>query len=201
MVSLIPEETLARLKLRFGTRFQSFSRLEVQVLVTADLEGWVDNARMRQITSEHSADMTRLLQKLVSKGILAQDRSGRWARYQLSQESTFAQMEVSSAHHSAHHSAHIEQVSNNEIDELSKVAEKIRLNKHASYKEIEEALIKLCQNKWLTRNQIAKLIGRHPNGLRYRYLTPMVELGLLSLRYPESPTHVLQAYISTSAPE
>ena len=25
--------------------------------MTADLEGWVDNARMRQITSEHAAEM------------------------------------------------------------------------------------------------------------------------------------------------
>jgi hypothetical protein len=42
-------------------KFSRFSKLEVQALVTADLERTVDNARMRQITCGHAADMTKLL--------------------------------------------------------------------------------------------------------------------------------------------
>ncbi len=83
MISLIPEESLAKLRKRFGTKFSKFTAFEVQALVTADLEGWVDNARMRQITSEHAADITKLLQNLVSKAALSQEGQGRWTRYRV----------------------------------------------------------------------------------------------------------------------
>lgn len=83
MVSMIPEVSLERLNALFGARFLKFDKLEVQALVTADLEGSVDNARMRQITDGHPADMTRLLQSLVAKAALLQEGHGRWSRYRL----------------------------------------------------------------------------------------------------------------------
>lgn len=83
MVSLIPDESLARLKLLFGSQFEQFSKSEVQALVTADTEGTVDNARMRQICTLHAADLTRLLQGLVAKGALIQEGQARWSRYRL----------------------------------------------------------------------------------------------------------------------
>lgn len=45
MVSLIPETSLYRLKNIFGSQFNRFSKHEVQALVTADVEGTVDNVR------------------------------------------------------------------------------------------------------------------------------------------------------------
>ena len=39
MVSLLPEESLKRIKSRFGTKLRKLSPLEVQAVVTADLEG------------------------------------------------------------------------------------------------------------------------------------------------------------------
>ena len=51
--------------------------------MTADLERSVDNARMRQITGGHAADMTKLLQNLVAMGVLNQEGQGRWTRYRL----------------------------------------------------------------------------------------------------------------------
>ena len=83
MVSLIPDESLKRLEQYFGTKFQNFTQLEVQILVTADLEGSVDNARMRQITGNHGGDLTRTLQGLVSKNALVQEGRARGSRYRL----------------------------------------------------------------------------------------------------------------------
>ena len=60
----------------FSSKFSNFGQLEVQALVTADIEGYVDNIRMRQITGEHASDITKILQKLVSKGALIQDGLG-----------------------------------------------------------------------------------------------------------------------------
>jgi ATP-dependent DNA helicase RecG len=204
MISLIPEESLAKLKLRFGSKFQKFTKLEVQALITADLEGGVDNARLRQITSEHPADITRLLQKLVGQGILTQDGQGRWTRYRLPRESDSVHKESHSVHkesHSVHkesHSVHKTELSDIELDELHKIANPARENRRLSPQELEAVISKLCKDHWLTRRQLSELLQRHSDGLRSRFLTPMVEHGLLRLRYPEKPNRVDQAYIKNT---
>jgi ATP-dependent DNA helicase RecG len=70
----------------------------------------------------------------------------------------------------------------------------IRQKKRLSPKDIERVLLQLCQNRWLTRNQIAQLLDRNSEGLRQRFLNPMVEHGLLRLRYPKKPNRTDQAY-------
>ncbi|HSX10998.1 MAG TPA: RNA-binding domain-containing protein [Chlamydiales bacterium] len=200
MMSLIPDKSLARLRLRFGTKFQKLSPLEVQALVTADLEQWVDNARMRQITSEHAADMTRLLQKLVSQGMLVQDGQGRWTRYRLPPLGDSLHNRLHSLHkgadslHNDGHSLHREELPNNEWDELEKIADLAKQRRRLSAKPLEAILLRLCENRWLTRRQLAELLRRNEEGLRSRFLAPMVEHGILRLRYPEKPNRVDQAY-------
>jgi hypothetical protein len=58
----------------------------IQALVTADLEGSVTNQRLQQFSSDHTTDITRLLQDLVGKGHLVKDGYGRWASYRLSEK-------------------------------------------------------------------------------------------------------------------
>ncbi len=60
---------------------------------------------------------------------------------------------------------------------------------------MEGLILELCQNHWLTRKQLAELLARNNDGLRARFLTPMVEHGLLRLRFPEKPNRVDQAYL------
>ena len=61
-------------------------------------------------------------------------------------------------------------------------------------KEMEKILLELCKDRWLTRNEISALVRRNPESLRQRYINPMVEHGLLCLRYPEKPNRTDQAY-------
>src|SRR5262249_12812951 len=81
MISLLPEETLAKLRARFGTKFGRLSEAEAQALVTAELEGSVSNQRLREMCDEHSSDITRILQGLVARGFLKSDGQGRWTTY------------------------------------------------------------------------------------------------------------------------
>jgi hypothetical protein len=46
----------------------------------------------------------------------------------------------------------------------------------------------------LTPVQLAEILGRNYEGLRQRFLLPMVQHGLLRLRYPNTPSRVDQAY-------
>ncbi len=201
MVSLIPDEALARLKKRFGTKFSKFNPWEIQALVTADIEGYVDNARMRQITNKHAADITKLLQDLVGQGVLIQDRQGRWTRYRLPLEVHSVHKEAHSVHkevHSVHKeindSVHKEEVPPDQWDALLIIAEPARQNRRLPPVEMEKAILRLCQGCWLTRKQLGDLLDRNPDGLRSRFLTQMVGHKFLQLRYPDKPNRADQAY-------
>lgn len=187
MVSLIPEESLARLGELFGEKFSKFNKNEVQVLVTADVEGVVDNSCMRQICTIHAADVTRLLQGLVAKGALVQEGQGRWSRYRLPETShSVHKVAGDSVHKAARDSVH--------GAELLAIAQHARSQKRLQPAEMERIILELCQGRWLTRNQLSELLDRNPDGLRSRFLTPMVAHGRLRLRYPDKPNRADQAY-------
>ena len=208
MVSLIPDESLARLEGIFGKRFNQFSKNEVQALVTADLEGTVDNSRMRQICTIHAADVTRLLQGLVARGALVQEGQGRWSRYRLPDTGHVLSETGDSLHnrgdsvHNAGDSVHKTGDSVHKAgdsvhsDALLTIAAPARNQQRLQPDEMEKIILELCQGRWLTRNQLAELLDRNPDGLRSRFLTPMVAHGRLRLRYPDKPNRVDQAYSS-----
>jgi len=63
-----------------------------------------------------------------------------------------------------------------------------------SGEEIRRILKVLCQGRYLSLAQLAYLMDRNSEGLRTRYLTPMVREGQLQLRYPNVPNHRQQGY-------
>ena len=204
MISLIPEDSLQHLQQMFGRQFSRFTKVEIQALVTADIEGGVDNLRMRQITGSHGADMTRILQGLVSKKALMQEGSGRWSRYHLPIPDRFADsqyMDPDSLHkdgdslYMGGDSPHNENLGR----ELSLIAAPAQRSKRLAPQEMEHLILKLCREGWLSRRQLATLLHRNAEGLRSRFLVPMVEHGLLRLRYPDKPNRVDQAYTATDS--
>lgn len=202
MVSLIPGESLARLEHLFGKKFNQFSQNEVQALVTADIEKVVDNSRMRQICTVHAADVTRLLQGLVAKGALVQEGQGRWSRYRLPDAGNSLHKGEDSLHKdgsSLHNDTSSLYKAGDSIHnpELLAIAAPARRQKRLSPREMEQILQKLCQDRWLTRHELSVIVDRNSEGLRQRFLNPMVEHGLLRLRYPDKPNRADQAYIAS----
>lgn len=192
MVSLIPDESLTRLEYLFGKKFHQFTKNEVQALVTADIEGAVDNSRMRQICAIHAADVTRLLQGLVAKGALAQEGQGRWSRYRLP-ETVHSVHKAGDSVHRGGGSVH--KPGDSEHSEVLRViAAPARNRQRLQPEDMERIILELCQGRWLTRNQLAELLDRHPDGLRSRFLTPLVAHDRLQLRYPDKPNRADQAY-------
>lgn len=212
MVSLIPDESLSRLKSLFGEKFNQFTKVEVQALVTADLEGHVDNARLRQVCDVHTADLTRLFQSLVAGKALIQEGQGRWSRYRLPSGPQFSHTEVHSPHreggspHNAGDSLHkmpelphqsaasVHIVDDNVMMELLPIAERARNNRRLKPEDMERIILQLCRDRWLSRSQLAELLQRNPDGLLSRYLKPRVRHGYLQMRYPQTPNRVDQAY-------
>ena len=60
--------------------------------------------------------------------------------------------------------------------------------------ELRKLVLTLCYQRYLSLSVIAQLLGRNPEGLRTRYLTPMVRDQQLTLLYPETPNHSQQKY-------
>lgn len=223
MVSLIPEESFARLQARFGYEFETYSKLEVQALVTADVEGVVDNLRLRQMTGSHARDVTDLLQDLVARGLLRQEGRGRWTRYRLpepygdaasSQELSSIPSDRrsvpkdSSSVHSDRRSVPMqpdsiprEILGEEEKTELEQLAALARNNRRLPPQEMERLILQLCCGRWLSRRELADLLHRNADSLRTRFLTRMVGRSLLRLRYPDTPNRSDQAYTAVSVTE
>ncbi len=204
MVSLIPEESLERLQELFGkTIFEKFNKWEVQALVTADAEGGMDNLRMQQITGKHAVDITRNLQRLVAGGFLRQKGQGRWTKYRLPDSvhsgSSSVHSESSSVHSgssSVHSSLTLSGFSASEISRLEELALPVSQKRHVSSELVENTILALCTECYLSRRQLAGLLNRNADSLRTRFLTQMMRHTVLRLKYPNTPNREDQAYTS-----
>ena len=76
------------------------------------------------------------------------------------------------------------------------IAEPARKNRKLHPTGMERVILRLCQDAWLTRRQLADLLDRSIDGLRSRFLTQMVSHGLLQLRFPDKPNRADQAYLA-----
>ena len=216
MLSLMPEESLAKLRELYDRSFESLNEYEVQALVTADVEGEVTNSRLRQITDQHASDLTKMLQGLASKGFLVQDGQGRWTRYRLKgsqvRETTgSARSQGDSAQlggdslHIAGDSLHKGWDSSQMLDELQEewqerlraIGEPARSSRRLKPDVTQRVIAELCSGLFLTANHLAELMNRSPQALRSRFLREMVSEGLLRLRYPDKPNRPDQAYTRT----
>lgn len=81
MSSLVPEEAVAELEMHIGEEFHTLSDTERLALITACSEGVVNHARLREISAEHSADISKMLAHLVRDGFLTSDGAGRGMVY------------------------------------------------------------------------------------------------------------------------
>lgn len=139
--------------------------------------------------------------------ILTQEGQGRWTRYRLPAPSDSIHMGSDSIHmgvdsiYMGSDSIRNGSPSMQGLETLLQIATPARQQKRLLPKEMERILLALCHGKWLTRNQIAEIVDRNPESLRQRFLNPMVEHGLLRLRYPDKPNRTDQAYTAAAKGE
>ncbi|MCB9199002.1 MAG: putative DNA binding domain-containing protein [Flavobacteriales bacterium] len=78
--------------------------------------------------------------------------------------------------------------------ELLKMAEIIRSSKRADRSTMRQTILALCSGRYLSLDDLARLLGRQQEGIRDGYVSPMYKEGLLERRYPDKPNHRDQAY-------
>lgn len=190
-VSLLPDESVARLRRRFGEKWDSLSPVEVQALVLADTEGEVANARLRLMCDHHAADLTQLLQRLVNKGLLVQIDQKRGTTYQLpnTPPANGGSLPVNGGSPPANGGSPPE-----EDLSLLAIAAPAREKARLPQDQMRQIILCLCQGRYLTAAQLAKLLSRNPMKLRDRYLSPLCGEGRLERRFPQEPNRPDQAY-------
>ncbi len=198
MISLIPAETMDRLRHAFGSRIDSLSPPELQALATADVEGSVSNTRLQELLTDHPVEITRMLNRLCEQGLLVSDNRRRWTTYRLGggprEPSLF---DAGDSSHLAGDSSHLPDNSSHLAENdpaLRAIASAVAERGKAPAPEVRAVILSLCRDRYLTADALAGLLNRTAPNLRNRYLTPMVEEGLLRLRYPETPNRPDQAY-------
>ncbi len=205
MVSLLPEDSLSRLRSVLGENLSGLNPREVQALVTADVEQTVTNQRLQQFSSDHTTDITKMLQDLVAKGLLVKDGYGRWASYRLAERLTRSGHYAdgtpdTTAEDSGHNRSTPDTASHAMIGVAEKdptllaIADPARKQERLDPDEMRKLIRMLCQSRDLTFRQLATLLNREAGGLQRWHLRPMVQNGQLVMQFPDNPNHPKQAY-------
>lgn len=84
--------------------------------------------------------------------------------------------------------------SSEHLDTLREIARPVRSVRKAPKKVVEETILCLCEERFLTLDDLAELLNRSKDSLRNHYINPMLEDGRIEARYKNVPTHPLQGY-------
>jgi predicted HTH transcriptional regulator len=229
--SLLPERAVRKLVQRWGTKFTGQDELGRVVLVTAEVEGSIQHARIRELSKAHPRDITLKLQELVKYGFLESSGRARITTYtkrgpselplfaatlsdatSTTSDATLTLSDATSALSDATSNASdatsaLSDATSNASDatsttsdatsttsDQSSVLSQVNGNSRVAPEVLDLAILEVCANGFLSREQIASRVGRAVNTLRARFLPRLVQEGRLVLRYPNKPNHPAQAY-------
>ena len=204
MTSLLPAQAVADLEEHFGAKFASLSPIEHLTLVTAATEGMVNHGRLREISTDHPTDLTKMLTRLVKDGLLVSDGVGRGTLYFLPwqdrQGSSLFETEVAqptaqggvppelSAIPPELPTLYLEwsQLSDELQHELKVIAQAVCVHPRVTSDVLRTTILKLCQGRYLSRRVLAQLLSRNQDDLLKRTLNPLVDANLLKAAFPSS---------------
>lgn len=220
MMHLLPESTMKSLESRFGPVFNELSQEQKLALATVAIEGSVTHARIKEMSDIHPHDLSKELRELVQRGFLQSAGARRamvytFPRQELPDSDNTIQTQLdllaeekggSSVHlvgssiHLEESSPHLEEsscqspISSERLVQLRKIAEPVEGKGKVPAPVMESVILDLCRVDFLSIRDIALFVGRESDPLRARFLSRMVNEGLLELRYPDKRTHPEQGY-------
>ena len=223
MVSLFPPQALEELRRRFGKRLEKFSETQRLALATVIIEGHVTHARLKCMSVEHPRDLTLGLSALVREGILDSGSISRSTYYYFPGEPPTALQSFDEMSDSvsgilplpsvplADSSVPLDSVpletgsvptnktpvpSESSLLALQTIAKSVKGRKMVPKDEMRAVILQICRTDFITLRTLAQLLGRSSEYLRIKHLNDMVDSGVLTERFPETPSHPHQSYRS-----
>ncbi|MDF2867331.1 MAG: transcriptional regulator [Gammaproteobacteria bacterium] len=197
LASMIPTDVEQTLRQVVGTAYPKLSDFDRTILMLAHKLETIGNSDVRNYLDKHPREIGEHLKELVNKNWLSQDGHGRGTRYRLPISSGHL---VESSGHLVESSGHLVESSGHlvesseDYEKLKNIALRIRVTGKTDQALLQETILKLCANHYLTIKQLAELLNRKPESLRKHYINPMVDKKLLELRYSDKLNHPQQAY-------
>jgi len=220
MMSLLPDTVMKSLESRFGTEFNELSEEQKLALATVAIEGSVTHARIKEMSDIHPHDLSKELKDLVTRRFLQSAGATRAMVYTFagaalvdhegtvqSRLDAIPGQKKGSPLHNEESSLHTDKspLHNEETplhkkfgtryEALSqKVFSLLKGKKRASPDLIRRAILIICENDFVTVDEISTMLSRSRDTVSIHYISKMVREGLLELRYPENISHPHQAY-------
>ena len=205
--SLFSEDTISELKHIFGESIISIPHNELIILATALTEGTVSNSSLQNAIELHPSDLTKLLKKMCKDGVLVNYGFGRGTIYQLNRNYDVASSDVASSDVASSDVASSDvassdvassDVASSDVASSDVASSDVASSDVASIHDEDNVISMIrdqCSHKWMSAKEISSKIGRHPTHTR-RIIKKMLTRGILTLEYPEQPTHPAQRYRS-----
>uniref|UniRef100_UPI0036DD8EF9 AAA family ATPase n=1 Tax=Photorhabdus sp. RM322S TaxID=3342825 RepID=UPI0036DD8EF9 len=179
--SLIPENILMQLRLRFGSEFEQLENLDRVILATVAVEGWINHQRACELTTLHSREVTLAFPRLEYKGFLVASGEKRNKSYTLpgmslpNPEEIFSSVIINSVNNglgllhmdsSLPHTASDAQITRDELGRLTSSSFSLPFVDHLEYikldlrKKLQEIAKPAYENRRLEPEQMQLLITK-----------------------------------------
>ncbi|QAU25170.1 AAA family ATPase [Dyella sp. M7H15-1] len=218
MSSLVPEAAVEDLSHYWGNRFTALRETARLALITAQVEGQVSHDRLKEITTDHPADLTKLLSQLVRDGFLTPDGAGRGMVYFLPWQRQAVAIAFESTEVEPPEPIEPPELGTEPPElgtespklatyldwdaipvplqmELQILAEPVAVHRRVDAQVLRTVTLSLCKERFLGLRVLAHVLQRDPDDLRKRTLTPMIQEGVLRPAFT-SARDPRQAYTS-----
>ena len=221
MTSLLPADAVAEVEAHLGAAFASLSQFERLAMVTAATEGTLNHARLREISTDHPAEISKLLARLVRDGLLLSEGVGRGTAYRLpwqgKRDGSLFDNDVSTALASQLNTLPPElntlppelaiasinnqpiiqmlgQLSATDLVSLRQLAAPVSGRARATPELVQQTVLTLCAGRYLGLRVLTDLLNRRDEkDFRIRILNPLLLRDALVQAYPK-PNDPRQAY-------
>lgn len=217
MVSLLPEVCVESLRQRFGNSLDELGPEDVQILAMAHEEGEITNLRLQEVLTIHRTDVTKVLQSLVKRGFLIRQGFGRWTKYVLTGDGGDPMPVITDTSTDTHPpesrgvtaGSAPEQIDMRPLQtrnpsiwqSLLEGSAQVRQRAKMSPRELQRAALGMFgKADWLTRNELALLLGRNSENIRDSVLNAVLEEGAIRPRF-KAKNHPQQAYAAVLVAE
>ncbi|MEG0836460.1 MAG: putative DNA binding domain-containing protein [Akkermansia sp.] len=200
-LSLLPREKVEKLMQQIGKdKYAALSVHEKLILTLIPEDYAIGHKEIRTFLPLHPADLSHCLSKLTRNGYLKTEGVARATRYRLivpfewNIRSSTQSVELEDGNSTQ--SVELEDGNSTQSVEatLLESTKKVLGRKWIRRSDLEDAIKDLCAENWMTCIHMADLLGRSPRSLQQNILRPMVEHGLLDLKYPDNMNHPQQGY-------
>jgi len=211
MIDLYPAEVVNDLKKSFGSKFEKLSELERTLSITIYSDFCLSHQQLCSQITAHAREVTLPLVKLEKAGIISSTGEHKGKVYhkpnvviptpdnasgQFLAEYIFVNKpQISIAFEESPDLTPDAELNASKWKELEQVALVAKGNSRSISKDtINQVIVKLCSNRFITLIDLSALLNRKPDTLRKIYLNPLVAEEKLRLAYPTRRNHPKQAY-------